>query len=361
MNNRERFINCALNKPIDRSPFVPSFGPWWETIQRWQKENGKGENAWLEGFGYDTLIQQTGSYVNHLHYPAFQHRVLERKGNILICEDWLGIIVECVDSTSGIPKIIKSPVNNREEWKHFKNTRLDPNEKGRFPENWSELARHFNETDSPVQLGLFPCGLYGTLRDLMGVEGSLCAFYDDPELVKDILDYLTDFWIYIYEKICKDVKADIIHIWEDMSGKQGSLISPDMIKEFMLPNYRKIKDFAEANDIPIFSVDTDGNCEELIPLFADAGVNMMFPFEVAAGCDVVALRRKYPYMSMMGGIDKMEIAKGKVAIDKELERIKPLINKSGYFPTLDHCIPPEISYDDYYYYVNRLKAMIFNI
>ena len=361
MTNRERIINCALNKPIDRSPFSFYFGPWGETIQRWQKENGKGENAWLEGFGFDQQATLVGSYVNMLHYPPFESKVLETKGNKLICQDWLGEIVECIDSVSGIPKIIKSPVESREDWTNFKKTKLNPDDAGRFPENWSEIVKQLNETDAPVQLGLYPGGLYGTLRDLMGVEGSLCAFYDDPELVKDILDYLTDFWISIYTKICKDVKADIIHIWEDMSGKQGSLISPYMIKEFMLPNYRKLRDFADKNSIPIMQVDTDGNCEELIPLFASAGVNMMLPFEVAAGCDIIELRRKYPYMSMMGGIDKMKISKGKEAIDMELKRIRPLLNETGYFPALDHLINPEISYDDYCYFVNSLKEIIFSL
>ena len=86
---------------------------------------------------------------------------------------------------------------------------------------------------------------------------------------------------------------------------------------------------------------------------------MMLPFEVTAGCDVVALRRKYPYMSMMGGIDNMEIAKGKEAIDRELKRIEPLLFETGYFPALDHLIPPEISYADYTYFVNRLHDIIF--
>ncbi|MHB1484402.1 MAG: uroporphyrinogen decarboxylase family protein [Saccharofermentanales bacterium] len=360
MTNRERIINCALNKPIDRSPFTFYFGPWWETTERWKKENGKGPNAWQEGFGLDQSAQLVGCIINQLHYPAFVFKQLEKHGDVLICEDYLGQIVECIEGKSGIPKILKSPVGNREEWEALKKARLNPDDEGRFPENWSDLVKILNATDAPVQVGIYPCGLYGTLRDLMGVEGSLFAFYDDPELVHDIFDYLTDFWIKIYTKVRKDVKIDIIHIWEDMSGKQGSLISPDMIREFMLPYYRRLKEFADANDIPIVQVDTDGNCEEMIPLFAEAGVNMMLPFEVAAGCDINELRRKYPEMSMMGGIDKMEIAKGKEAIDKELERIKPLLNKSGYFPALDHLIPPDISYDDYYYFVNKLKDMIFN-
>lgn len=121
---------------------------------------------------------------------------------------------------------------------------------------------------------------------------------------------------------------------------------------------QKFKDLCDKYDIPVFMVDTDGNCEELIPIFAEAGVNLMLPFEVAAGCDVVAWREKYPYMAMMGGIDKRDIAKGKEAIDRELERISPLLNKPGYFPALDHLIPPEISYEDYKYFVNRLIEMV---
>ena len=53
-----------------------------------------------------------------------------------------------------------------------------------------------------------------------------------------------------------------------------------MIREFMLPNYKKLSDFAKAHDIAVIQVDTDGDCEELIPLFAGAGVNMMLPLSL---------------------------------------------------------------------------------
>ena len=359
LTNRERVRRCAQCLPIDRAPFSFYFGPWGETLERWKSEGIDNPLAWQQNFPFDKPVVQVAGYVNHLHCPPFVPEVLERSGSKLVMRDPMGEIVECIEGKSGIPKILRSPVNNREEWEQLKAERLNPNDPARFPENWKELARQWNAADAPVQIGIYPCGLYGTLRDLMGVEGSLFAFYDMPDLVKDIMDGLTDFWLSIYEKICRDVKVDILHIWEDMSGKQGSLVSPDMIREFMLPNYKKLSDFAKAHDIAVIQVDTDGDCEELIPLFAGAGVNLMLPFEVTAGCDVVALRRKYPYMSMMGGIDKMEIAKGKEAIDRELKRIEPLLFETGYFPALDHLIPPEISYADYTYFVNRLHDIIF--
>lgn len=358
MTDRERFINCALCKDIDRSPLIFYFGPWGETIQRWKEEGVDNPNAWLDNFDLDKPPILISGYVNMLHNPPFTFEILERKGNTIIYKDFFGQIAQSIEGQSNIPKILKSPVNSFSEWERFKEERLNPEDESRFPPNWPEIVEMLNNQDRPIQIGAYPCGIFGTMRDLLGVEGSLYGFYDEPELVKDIMDYLTDFWICLFEKICKDVKVDILHIWEDISGKQGSLISPSHIREFMFPNYKKLKDFCVKHDIPVFQVDTDGNCEELIPLFAEVGVNMMLPFEVAAGSDVVKLREKYPYMSIMGGIDKREIAKGKEHIDRELERIYPLLNKTGYFPALDHLIHPEISYEDYSYFVNRLIKMV---
>ncbi len=358
MTDRKRVRNCGCCKPVDRAPFTFYFGPWDETVERWKAEGIDDPMAWQKNFPFDKPIVSMANFVNYLYCPAFEPKVLERHGDHLVMQDWLGEIVECVEGKAGIPKILKSPVNNHEEWEALRRARLTPHDPRRYSRDLQSIADEFNDDDSPVQIGAYPCGLYGTLRDMMGVEGSLFAFYDQPDLVHAIMDGLTDIWLEIYADICRYVKVDIIHIWEDMSGKQGSLLSPDIIREFMLPNYKRLRQFADAHDIAVIQVDTDGNCEQLIPLLAEGGITMMMPFEVQAGCDVVELRKKYPYMSMMGGINKLEIAKGKEAIDRELARIEPLLFDTGYMPALDHLIPPEISYENYSYFVNRLHDMI---
>jgi uroporphyrinogen decarboxylase len=193
----------------------------------------------------------------------------------------------------------------------------------------------------------------------MGVEALMIAFYEQPELIHDIMDTLTDLWLSLYAGVVRDVRIDAIHMWEDMSGKQGSLISPAMVEEFMLPNYRKISHFARENNIPVFSVDTDGNVQELVPLFLSAGVNLVYPFEVAAGCDINTYRQLYPALGIMGGIDKQQIALGKEATDTELHRIEGVFQRSGFVPSLDHLIHPDISWTDFQYFIARLKEMIF--
>ena len=96
----------------------------------------------------------------------------------------------------------------------------------------------------------------------------------------------------------------------------GPLISPKMFRQFMIPRYRRITDLARSRGIDTIFVDSDGDVSQLIPLWLAAGVNGVYPMEVAAGMDVVALRRQYGKdLLMTGGIDKRVLAQDRRAID----------------------------------------------
>ena len=125
----------------------------------------------------------------------------------------------------------------------------------------------------------------------------------------------------------------------------------------MGPCYRRIKRFAAERDIRVISVDTDGNPDGIIPPMMRAGVNYLWPMEVAAGCDVNAMREKYPELGMMGGIDKRALAVGPEAIDREMERVRPAVEKGRYIPDLDHGIPDDVSWENFSHYAVRLKSL----
>jgi uroporphyrinogen-III decarboxylase len=85
----------------------------------------------------------------------------------------------------------------------------------------------------------------------------------------------------------------------------------------------------------------------------------MYPFEMNSGMDVAELRKKYgKELLMYGGIDKRALAEGKEAIDRELERCIPVALEGGYIPTVDHSLPPDISYANFQYYWQRKKEML---
>lgn len=358
MTNRERIIRTALCQETDRAPFILYLDAWDETYRRWEEEEGFIPGTKIaEALGYDRGFQVIGG-VNLGLCPWFSEEILEDKGTVLVSKNNFGATIETIKGNETIPRYIDFPVRDMDDWKRLKEERLDPLSPERFSENWKELCVSYQESDYALQLGDFPFGLFGTIRELMGVENFLIAFYDQPELIQDMMDTLTDLWLQLYEKVAADVRVDCIHIWEDMSGKQGPLISPAMIREFMLPNYQKIRRFADEYDIPFIMLDTDGNCDSLIPVLMESGIDLLIPFEVAAGSDVVRYREQYGKLGMLGGIDKQEIAKGTAAIDRELARIEPLLEGSGYFPALDHLIHPDISWADFQYYSRALKQMI---
>ena len=98
----------------------------------------------------------------------------------------------------------------------------------------------------------------------------------------------------------KDVEIDLGNFWEDISSGKGSMISTDIFKEFLSPYYNKLSDFLRSKNVDIILVDTDGDCNELIPLFIETGITGLYPMEVSAGMDVVSARKKYPDLQILG-------------------------------------------------------------
>ena len=144
-----------------------------------------------------------------------------------------------------------------------------------------------------------------------------------------------------------------------MAYKNAPLISPKMFKEFMSPYYARIQKITKKHSVDLHLMDSDGNIRELIPLWLELGVNIMTPMEVAAGMDVVALRKEFGReLRMTGGFDKRIMASSdKKDIKKELERLRPLIEDGGYIPGLDHAAPPDIPLENVRYYIDCLKQI----
>ena len=359
MKSRERILDTLLGRKTDRAPYTSGMGMWGETWERWKEECGSPDINLHEYFGFDEGINYISDN-NGIRLginPWFETEVLEERERSVIYRDRYGIVSEQMKGRSTIPNYLDYPVKDWESWKKLKEERLNIENTQRLPENIKELAEYLNNSGAFISLGSYPYGLFGTCRDFMGVEALLIAFIEEPELVADMMNHLTDLWLSVYAKAVKYIKFDMIHIWEDMSGKQGSLISPKMIKEFMLPNYRRIKKFCENNNIEILSVDTDGNVGELVPVFMSAGVNFIYPFEVAAGSDILEFRRQYPELGIMGGIDKREIAKTKKEIDKQIEIIDEMLNYGRYIPSIDHLVHPEVSWENFCYFNKCLKEV----
>jgi len=382
MTDKERFHHIMRFERPDRVLYWEQ-GFWGGTVERWYREGMvrhhgvRGEPAFgdtvrgpatpidagskicldvAEGAGLDKPSLKVP--VELFLCPQFETQVLEDHGDRQVVRDEYGIVKQISTERDSVPHFLSWPVENRDDFERLCHERLDPATPARFPPDWKAEVAKLNAYDGVVALGSYPCGLFGAPRYFMGEIALLIAFLDDPTLVRRMIDALADLWAALYDRVLSEVRVDCVHIWEDMSYKNGPLISPALFRSFLVPAYRKVTDVARSHGVDVVLVDTDGDCTSLIPGFLDGGVTGLYPFEVQAGMSVREIRRLFPGLQILGGVDKKELAGGPARIEAELGRRLPdMIAGGGYIPMADHQVPPDVPWDSYRVYRKRVAEI----
>lgn len=357
MNQRERFKNLMSFQKVDRIPYW-DFGFLDETLERWYKEGLPRYEYPEKFFGMDRDFEESMVPVTLRMFPYFEETILEQDETTQIVINVQGIKMKRFRLKSGmysIPHFIEFPVKNRKDFQEI-SKRFDYSTPSRYTCRWDDYKKGMGNRDYPA--GIWCGGFFGWARDLMGLENLSIAFYEDKNLITEMFDFQAEFVLNVIRKAVEEMEIDYALFWEDMAYNKGSLLSPALFKELMIPRYRKITDFLRSHGVKYSFVDCDGNIEELVPLWMDAGINGFYPLEIRASSTPEKYRKKYgKNILLMGGMDKIELSKGKKAIDEEIQRRTEVIKSGGYIPFVDHRVPPEISLDDYLYYLKRIKEV----
>jgi uroporphyrinogen decarboxylase len=259
-----------------------------------------------------------------------------------------------------LPLELDNPVKDRRTWEEYKQHYAESTIPDRLPPDWDAVAARLRDRDFPIRLGGTYGGFLGFPRQIMGLTHYLITLYDDPELIRDICGTFLRFLLAYYDRIIRDVKVDCILIWEDMAGKQGSLISPDHFREFLAPCYRAMVGFARESGVDVVLTDSDGYVEEIIPLIVETGVTGMYPFERAAGNDLPLIREAFPAFQILGGFDKRVLLEDSTpaAIDAELGVVAEMLRRGRYIPHVDHFVSQDCTWANFSYYRRRLNEII---
>jgi uroporphyrinogen decarboxylase len=364
MTERERFVRTLTGTGPDR----PSYGDYFAyeaTQQRWEREGlpaGLDRDGLFRHFGFDHIdVWATDRlYVHNGVLPPFADEVLEETAECVVRRIGSGDVVKVLkdEPPPAMPQFLAHPVRDRATWATFRQ-RLDPDTPGRLPADLAEIARQSPGRTTP--LGAWLGGTFGYIRNWLGVENASLAFYDDPGLVDEMVAHLTHLHVSLAERIfAAGVELDWVMFWEDMAYNHASLISPALYRRHCLPFYRAMVPLVRRHGVRALGMDSDGNVEELIPLWLDEGIPVMHPMEVAAGMDVRTTRRRYGRnVTFLGGIDKRALAKGRQAIDAEVvPKVRELRDTGGGFVVqCDHGVPPDISLDNFRYYRDRVRDL----
>jgi len=295
--------------------------------------------------------------------PAFDTIILEDRGEYELVQDYAGrgVLYFKGRRNGFMPEYVTHPATDMKSWETNCKWRLTVTpERLAAAENTGKRAA----ADVAVSGRLVSeraVGGYMYLRSLIGPEDLLYKFYDEPELIHDCMQTWFNVADAVIAEHQKHVTIDEFFIAEDICFNTSSLISPDMMREFLFPYYQQIITNIKARQLDksrrlFFQVDTDGYCDCVIDEYRSLGMDMLSPFEAASDCDVVRTAAQYPDLIMSGGIDKRILAESKEAIDRMLDRIMPPMKKrGGFIPTCDHGVPEEVSFENYIYFRQRLN------
>jgi uroporphyrinogen decarboxylase len=297
--------------------------------------------------------------------PCFETLVVQDRGEHEVVQDYAGRHVLYFKGRRDgfMPEYLDHPVKNMRTWVEDVKWRLDPTSPERFADLDARMAAARDAAGQGYMIQQNLIGGYMYLRSLIGPEKTLYAFHDMPELVHDCMQTWLTLADAVIARHQEHVTLDELFLAEDICYNHGPLISPAMMREFLFPYYQQLianirsRQLDPARHLYI-QIDTDGFSVPVIPVYGEIGMDVMSPFEVASGCDVVQIARQFPGLVILGGIDKRVLARGREAIDEMLEYvIPPLRARGGYVPTCDHGVPAEVPYEDYVYYRERVGEL----
>ena len=334
-------------------------------LEEWYKQGLDPKADFAKEFGFDETSDYYlwgAGWCEAAFDPLFEEKILSSDDKYEIVQDFAGRKVQYFKGKRHgfMPTYLDHPVKDEKTWKELVEWRLQVGTENRINQFNATIPQALEAQKEGKLISMMVVGGYMYLRSLVGPEEIFYMLYDNPELIHTMMKKwfeIADAALIEYQK---HVTIDQLAFGEDISYNNGLLISPDMIREFLFPYYKKLYENIQKRNIDqerhvYFYVDTDGNLDDVIPLYKEIGVDVFAPMEVASGCDPVELRKKHPDVVFMGGIDKRVIAKTKEDIDAFLDRVIPYMKKhGGYIPMFDHGVPDEVSLENYRYYRKKM-------
>ncbi len=352
---RKQYLDYMTYKEYDKPLFTELFGPLVGLEKEWEQQGATFEELNLTAFDFD--------YVNTIKcggdtgvFNKIKEVVLEETDEYKIARDKYGRTVKLFKKSATVPLPLDHPVKTYDDWLKIKP--MFEYTDARVNIQQAFLAKKLS-AEGCVVCGSIPGG-FDLPRQLMGEEQLCYAFYDQPELVHDILDTIANMSCMVMDKITDIVTVDHVLIHEDLAGKSGPLIGPIQIEEFIKPYFVKLTRLLKEKGTLIISVDSDGYVEPLLDIYSEYGINEIYPMEPAAGMDVVRTKQKYGHkFAFKGGIDKMALLNSKNDILRELEyKFNSIMLDGGIAFGLDHRIPNGVSLDNYRFYVKTAREML---
>lgn len=159
-------------------------------------------------------------------------------------------------------------------------------------------------------LGIFWAAHFQDACAAFGMETALMNMVAIPEVYEAVDAKIVDFYLKAGEIFYKaaDGRLDAVLIGNDMGSQRGLMLSPEMVRRFVLPGARKLVQQAHSYGVKVI-YHSCGSIADIIPDLIEAGVDVVHPIQaLAAGMSAEELRGRFGgQVSFCGGVDTQDL------------------------------------------------------
>ena len=164
--------------------------------------------------------------------------------------------------------------------------------------------------DDKVCLGMMWSAHFQDTCAAFGMENALMNMIANPEIYEAVDEKIMEFYLKANEIFYEATKGRLnaVLIGNDMGSQRGLMLSPDMVRRFIIPGCKKLVEQAHSYGLKVI-YHSCGSIVDIIPDLIEAGVDIIHPIQaLAAGMEPQGLKEKFgDKVSFCGGVDTQDL------------------------------------------------------
>ena len=308
MNSTERVCNVILGKPVDRQPI---YG-WVFADLREQITGEFGSvEAFEDHYEFDMahLFGGPGAYREDL-LERLRAENEELTPDLLINEDFF------------------SDPDDEAAYEGLKQSLTFHKERGRF---------------CYVQTP----GFFEPFNGVFGIENHLLYLLEYTDEIAELYRRQAD-WTIKFIDHCVDIGVDMIHFSDDWGSQRSLMFSPELWRELIFPNMKRVVDHAHARGV-FASLHSDGCVSAVTGGIVEIGFDLVHPWQESAGMSYDLYLEKYAdQFAILGGVCVQTVI-GLVPQDKleqEIRRVFGLLKGKRWVCCTTHFVTDRCTMED---------------
>ena len=174
---------------------------------------------------------------------------------------------------------------------------------------------------------------------LVGMENMMVCFYEEPAFAREVLHRIMDFQLGIARHYLK-LGVEWIQAGDDLGTQIAPLISPPLVRQFLVPEYRRLFDLYRERGV-IIEFHSCGHIEPFLEMFMELGINCLNPVQATANNLDRVRAATQGRLALSGGVSTDTIMKGPLEriVAEVRQRLWQLGRDGGYFCNPDQGMP----------------------